>query len=76
MLPGNQSLRYFYNDDLRLSRWNSWSPIGDQVYTSGRHCKIFSHIGDQEGAISDPDCLREASLKNLKTVYVSVKTQQ
>ena len=27
---------------------------GDQLWNSGRQCKIFSCIGDQESAISDP----------------------
>ena len=34
--------------------WNSKSPAGDQLWRSGRQCKIFSRIGDQESAISDP----------------------
>ena len=30
------------------------SPAGDQLWNSGRQNWIFGHIGDQEGAISDP----------------------
>ena len=32
------------------------SPAGDQLWNSGRQDWIFGRIGDQEGAISDPDC--------------------
>ena len=28
---------------------------GDQLWNSGRQCKILSRIGDQESAISDPE---------------------
>ncbi len=28
--------------------------MGDQLWNSGRQLSIFSRIGDQEGAISDP----------------------
>ena len=31
-----------------------WENVGDQLWNSGRQCKIFSRIGDQESAISDP----------------------
>ena len=34
--------------------WNSQLPAGDQLWKSGHQHKIFSHIGDQESAISDP----------------------
>ena len=33
-------------------------PAGDQLWNSGRQDWIFSGIGDQEGAISDPDVTR------------------
>ena len=33
------------------------SPAGDQLWNSGRQYWIFSHIGDQEGTISDPGIL-------------------
>ena len=33
------------------------SPAGDQLWNSGRQNWIFGRIGDQEGAISDPDQL-------------------
>ena len=29
-------------------------PAGDQLWNSGRQNWSFGHIGDQEGAISDP----------------------
>ena len=29
--------------------------VGDQLWNSGRQCKIFSRIGDQESTISDPE---------------------
>ena len=31
-----------------------WENVGDQLWNSGRQCKIFSRIGNQESAISDP----------------------
>ena len=31
-----------------------WENVGDQLSNSGRQCKMFSRIGDQESAISDP----------------------
>ena len=31
-----------------------WENVGDQLWNSGRQCKIFSRIGDQKSAISDP----------------------
>ena len=31
-----------------------WENVGDQLWNSGRQCKIFSRIADQESAISDP----------------------
>ena len=31
------------------------SPAGDQLWNSGRQNWIFGRIGDQEGAISDPE---------------------
>ena len=31
------------------------SPAGDQLWNSGRQDWIFGRIGNQEGAISDPD---------------------
>ena len=31
------------------------SPAGDQLWNSGRQNWIFGHIGNQEGAILDPD---------------------
>ena len=33
------------------------SPADDQLWNSGRQYWIFSHIGDQEGTISDPGVL-------------------
>ena len=34
--------------------WNCYSPTGNQLWNSGCQCKIFSCIGNQESAISDP----------------------
>ena len=31
-----------------------WENVGDQLWNSGHQCKLFSRIGDQESAISDP----------------------
>ena len=31
------------------------SPAGDQLWNSGRQNWIFGRIGDQEGAIADPE---------------------
>ena len=33
------------------------SPAGDQLWNSGRQNWIFGRIGDQEGAISDPEIM-------------------
>ena len=33
------------------------SPAGDQLWNSGRQNWIFGRIGDQEGAISDPESI-------------------
>ena len=32
-----------------------WENVGNQLWNSGRQCKIFSRIGDQESAISNPE---------------------
>ena len=42
------------------------SPVGDQLWNSGRQYWIFSRIGDQEGAISDPDKTLSGRLRDLK----------
>ena len=34
-----------------------WENVGDQLWNSGRQCKIFSCIGNQESAIPNPACL-------------------
>ena len=42
-----------YNNQKKKQLYNS--PAGDQLWNSGRQNWIFGRIGDQEGAISDPD---------------------
>ena len=46
-----------YQQDLKVHNNNQLykSLAGDQLWNSGRQDWIFSRIGDQEGAISDPD---------------------
>ena len=39
---------------IMIVAWKSYSPAGDQSWNSSRQCKMFSRIGDQESAISDP----------------------
>ena len=46
------------------------SPAGDQLWNSGRQNWIFGHIGDQEGAISDPESCLELQRPNKTTVYL------
>ena len=44
--------------DLFFSR--QMGKCGDQLWNSGRQCEIFSRIGDQESAISDPEEVKMA----------------
>ena len=56
-----------YNDNQLYQ-----SPAGDQLRNSGRQNWIFGRIGDQEGAISDPDYAWSAvnDVKRLQTGYI------
>ena len=47
------------------------SPAGDQLWNSGRQNWIFGRIGDQEGAISDPEFMSKIDLTISGFMYSS-----
>ena len=61
MTPGSE-LNFFRQaptGDWHFFSVAKWENVVDQLWNSGRQCKIFSRIGDQESAISDPGPMLE-----------------
>ena len=52
-----------------------WENVGKQLWNSGRQCKVFSRIGDQESAISNPDsrCVQDWMYQLTTTTITSFK---